>query len=81
MVDNKTVITKQYDIAPRPSIKNETKEVIVVLGTGADPDEEETPEDIPLELPNVKPATNGGEGGFDASIDNWGDEVDIVLPA
>ena len=53
----------------------------VVLGTGADPDEEETPEDIPLELPNVKPATNGGEGGFDASVDNWGDEVDIVLPA
>lgn len=81
LVDNKTVITKQYDIAPRAAINNETKEVKVVLGTGADPDEEETPEDIPLELPNVKPATNGGEGGFDASIDNWGDEVDIVLPA
>ena len=81
LVDNKTVITKQYDIAPRAAINNETKEVEVVLGTGADPDEEETPEDIPLELPNVKPATNGGEGGFDASVDNWGDEVDIVIPA
>ena len=50
LVDNKTVITKQYDIAPRAAINNETKEVKVVLGTGADPDEEETPEDIPLEL-------------------------------
>ena len=74
-------ITKQYDIAPRAAINNETKEVKVVLGTGADPDEEETPEDIPLELPNVKPATNGGEGGFDASVDNWGDETNIVIPA
>ena len=81
LVDNKTVITKQYDIAPRAAINNETKEVKVVLGTGADPDEEETPEDIPLELPNVKPATNGGEGGFDASVDNWGDETNIVIPA
>ena len=81
LVDNKTVITKQYDIAPRAAINNETKEVEVVLGTKIDPDKEEVPEDIPLELPNVEPEKNGGEGGFDASVDNWGDEVDIVIPA
>ena len=39
------------------------------------------PEDIPLELPNVEPENNGGEGGFDASVDNWGDETNIVIPA
>ena len=81
LVDNKTVITKQYDIAPRAAINNETKEVEVVLGTKIDPDKEEVPEDIPLELPNVEPEKNGGEGGFDATVDNWGDETNIVIPA
>ena len=81
LVDNKTVITKQYDIAPRAAINNETKEVKVVLGTKIDPDKEEVPEDIPLELPNVEPEKNGGEGGFDATVDNWGDETNIVIPA
>ena len=41
LVDNRTVITKQYDIAPRAAINNETKEVEVVLGTKIDPDKEE----------------------------------------
>jgi hypothetical protein len=81
LVDNRTVITKQYDIAPRAAINNETKEVEVVLGTKIDPDKEEVPEDIPLELPNVEPEKNGGEGGFDATVDNWGDETNIVIPA
>ena len=81
LVDNRTVITKQYDIAPRAAINNETKEVKVVLGTKIDPDKEEVPEDIPLELPNVEPEKNGGEGGFDATVDNWGDETNIVIPA
>ena len=81
LVDNKTVITKQYNVTQRASINNDTKEFEVALGTGADPDMEETPEDIPLELPNVEPENNGGEGGFDASVDNWGDETNIVIPA
>ena len=76
LVDNRTVITKQYDIAPRAAINNETKEVEVVLGTKIDLDKE-----IPLELPNVEPEKNGGEGGFDATVDNWGDETNIVIPA
>lgn len=74
-------LQKQYDIAPRAAINNETKEVEVVLGTKIDPDKEEVPEDIPLELPNVEPEKNGGEGGFDATVDNWGDETNIVIPA
>ena len=51
------------------------------LGTKIDLDKEEVPEDIPLELPNVEPEKNGGEGGFDATVDNWGDETNIVIPA
>lgn len=81
LVDNKTVVTKQYHVAERLNVDSEKKEVEVSFGDGGNPDEETTPEDIPIELPNVKPDNSGGEGGFDASVDNWGDETDIVIPA
>ncbi|WP_297905813.1 DUF5119 domain-containing protein [uncultured Parabacteroides sp.] len=80
LVDNKTVISKQYNITRRAIVNNGTKEIEIALGTKVDPDKEETHEDIPLELPDVEPAKNNGEGGFDASVDNWGEETDIEIP-
>lgn len=85
LVDNKTVITRAYDVTkqieitkpiPNPDPEEEQKEPEIVVGVGSIDD----PDDPPIELPDVKPEGSGGEGGFDASVDGWGDKTEIEVP-
>lgn len=93
LVDGKTVISKTYDVtkqieaskpAPPGSAPSQgpdpgQKEPGIIIGGGAsgDPD---NPDDQPIELPDVKPENSGSQGGFDASVDEWGDETNIDIP-
>ena len=86
LVDNKTVIKRTYDVtkqinapAPTPGEEQES-EVVIGGGTPSDPDNPDAPDNQPIELPDVKPEGGGEGGGFDASVDDWGDETNIDIP-
>lgn len=93
LVDGKTIISKTYNVTKQieaskpvppstdpsqgPSPEQKEPEIIIGGGTSDDPD---SPDDQPIELPDVKPEESGGQGGFDASVDEWGDETNIEIP-
>lgn len=96
LVDNKTVISKTYDVSKQieaskpappstapgqtPDPEQKAPEIIIGGGTPSDPDNPDNPADQPIELPDVKPEDSGSQGGFDASVDEWGDETNIEIP-
>ena len=73
LVDNKTVLTYDYYIGDILAQFNEmdgldgkVQKVVVDL-------------ELPERLPDVMPVGGSG-GGFDADVDDWGDEITTVIP-
>lgn len=73
---------------PNETPKPENKQPAIEIGSGnpsspskpTDSDNPNDKEDLPIKLPDVKPEDSGSEGGFDASVDDWGDETEIEIP-
>lgn len=77
LVDNKTVKNFLFDVSDRIQAEGEDGLTLVVeVGTSAGGNR---PEDKPVEIEDVKPE-NGSEGGFDATVDDWGELEDIEIP-
>lgn len=77
LVDNKTVKEFAFDVSDRIEASEEEELALVVeIGTSLAGDR---PEDKPVEIEDVKPE-NGSEGGFDATVDDWGDQTEIEIP-
>lgn len=77
LVDNKTVKDFQFDVTDRIQAK-EGEEFTLVVEIG-NSNGGNKPEDKPVEIEDVIPE-NGSEGGFDASVDDWGEREEIDIP-
>lgn len=84
LVDNKTIFSESYDLAGHVTL---AEELITASGEGDNQGDVNDPADIYIDLenaplttlPDVKPE-GGAEGGFDATIDDWGDEEIHDIP-
>lgn len=77
LVDNKTVKDFMFDVSDRIQAEEDDELTLVVeVGTSAGGNR---PEDLPVEIENVKPE-DGSEGGFDATVDGWGEREEIEIP-
>ncbi len=87
LVDNKTIINHKADITTyTTTVDNDSKadagnnndieietSVVVKIGLSSDPN------DKWVVLPDVKPE-GGSSSGFDATVEDWGDEESVELP-
>lgn len=65
LVDNKTIVNGTFNVGNR----------IRQYMTDGDPLHLYMELTLPEKLPDVEPATNGSQSGFDADVDDWGDEI------
>ncbi len=72
LVDNKTVKKESFNVSDHINISEETGEIVLTL------DIREEMQNPPILLPDVKPE-GGSAGGFDATVDDWGEEEDIEI--
>ncbi len=81
LVDRSTIESHSFDLAEYTTLADPTQ---VKADTDNVTDTTATADiyvDIPksFTLPDVEPQ-GGTEGGFDATVDDWGDEISVVLP-
>ncbi len=73
LVDNKTIMDFAFDVADYITVDGTIGKIVLTIDIGKGEDGE-----YPIVLPDVKPA-DGNEGGFDATVDDWGDEVNVEV--
>ncbi len=73
LVDNKTVMDFHFDVSDYITVDGTIGKIVLNINIGRDENS-----DAPISLPDVKPE-GGSEGGFEAEVDNWGDEVDVEV--
>ena len=73
LVDGKTTVTADFDVGDRIEEIASERKVNLVVGIQA------TAADDPIVLPDVEPA-GGSKSGFDITLDDWDDPVDVVVP-
>lgn len=81
LVDNQTVVSALFPVGDRIEELKEELSIRVEVGTEAGstpPSEGQDNPNLPLPLPDVKPE-NGSSSGFDATVDDWGEEIDIDI--
>ncbi len=84
LVDNKTIKTFEFTVGNNIRIERDTNTgtliITIIIGEPAegDPDGSTDPSDNPIELPDVEPE-GGSSSGFDATVDDWGDEENIEI--
>ena len=66
LVDGKTVFEETFDITAH-ELEDETGTLLLYIEVTAPP------------IPDVKPE-GGADSGFDADVDDWGDEEENELP-
>lgn len=81
LVDNQTVVSTLFSVGDRIEELKEELTIRVEVGTEAGstpPSEGQDNPSVPLPLPDVKPES-GSSNGFDATVDDWGEEIDIDI--
>lgn len=80
LVDNQTLVTALFPVGDRIEELKEELSIRVEVGTdtgGTPPEGQDNPQ-APLPLPDVKPE-NGTSSGFDATVEDWGEETEIDI--
>lgn len=78
LVDNQTVKDFDFEVGDRIQEVEEELKLTIEVGTSMG-GQEQNPEDRPVEVEEVKPG-NGSGGGFDTTVDNWGEDVKVEIP-
>lgn len=79
LVDNATIVSTSFWVGDRIEMQQEALSIRLEVGTdtGTDTPSGDDP-NLPLPLPDVKPE-NGTSSGFDATVEDWGEEIEIDI--
>ena len=76
LVDNKTKLNYTFEVGDKFQRGKEDESSGILLPT-ADEENLDLSLSIDSKIPDVKPEGSSSGGGFDAKVDDWGDDIDI----